>query len=53
MARNILGDFSLKIQIKGKKQLPDFTDPVQLISDQFEEYEKYRKVKDVLIKPQT
>ena len=36
-------------QIKGKKQLSDLTDSVQLISDKFDEYEKDRKAKDELI----
>ena len=36
-------------QIKGKKQLSDLTDSVQLISDQFDEYERDRKAKDELI----
>ena len=38
------------IQIKGEKQLSDLTDPVQLISDNFDEYEKDRKTKDKLIR---
>ena len=36
-------------QIKGKKQLSDLTDSVQLISNKFDEYERYRKAKDELI----
>ena len=36
-------------QIKGEKQLSDLTDSVQLISDQFNEYEKERTAKDELI----
>ena len=36
-------------QIKGKKQLSDLTDSVQLISEKFDEYEKDRKAIDELI----
>ena len=36
-------------KIKGDKQLSDLTSCVQLISDKFDEYEKGRKVKEVLI----
>ena len=36
-------------QIKGKKQLSDLTNSVQLISEKFDEYEKDRKAIDELI----
>ena len=41
-------------QIKGENQLSDLTDSVRLISDKFDDYEKYRQAKyELIMKLQT